>query len=115
MKENYCLFEQILQKYFDNKAVSGILLKNPRVSLVRIEEGTWKNFWDEKAIYDLTTTEKTDRFSTFSLYADINHGKLIVKKKNSQLLVDLMTKYKTSNWRGEKGLTLENSFEVPLN
>lgn len=112
MSNNYSLFEQTLQQYFTNIEVSGRRLKNPEVSLLRIEQGTWKNFWTQKAIYELTTTEKTDQFSTFSLYSGVKHGELIVTKKRNKLLVDLMTRYKTSNWRGEKGLTLENSFQI---
>ena len=115
MDENYQLFEGILQKYFDGNDVSGSKLRNPQVSLLRVEEGTWRNFWTEKAVYEMRTTEETDRFSTFSMYADVKHGELIVRKRRGNLLVDLMSTYKTRQDKFPLPLTLENSFQVPLN
>lgn len=115
MNENYQLFEQIFQKFFDGNEVSGYKIRNPEVFLLRVKEGTWKNLWIEEAVYELRTTEETDRFNTFSLYESVKHGELIVRKKGGKLLVDLMTTYKTPQNKFPLPLTLENSFQISLN
>lgn len=115
MKENYQLFETTLGKYFNQAHVSGSKLENAKAILIEIKEGTWRNFWNERAVYDLETTEETDRFATFSMYATRSVGKLLVKKKKDGLLVDLMTRYKSWQGRIPVPLTLENSFKVSLN
>ncbi|MCA9459418.1 MAG: hypothetical protein KC550_02605 [Nanoarchaeota archaeon] len=90
-------------------------MRNPKVSLIRVEEGSWKNFFIEKAVYGLSSIEEAERFSTFSTFDVVKRDELIVRKKRGNLLVDLMSRYKTPVWRGETGLTLESSYLVPLN
>jgi len=40
MKENYGQYEQVLQDHFNGIKLSGKRVRNPEVSLLRVEEGS---------------------------------------------------------------------------
>jgi len=114
MKTNYNQFEKRLERSIKNVCISGTRIYDPRVSLLKVDKGNWKNLWSEKAVYELVGSDCGDKFSGFTCYSHMKYGEFVVRKKKNKLLVDLMTTYKTRRDQNPIPLTIENSFEIPL-
>lgn len=114
MQENYNLFVPVIEEYFKGKSIYSRKVKEINVSLSKVQPKRLCGLIGEKAVYGVSVFEEIDRTTSTKMSIELKIGKLIVKKREENLLVDLMMLYETPSWKKPK-LTLEGSFVIPLN
>lgn len=114
MEENYNSFIPLIKESLKERPICGVRREDVRVVLSDVVPAQLFGLIREKAIYDVIVVEGAYRMGALQMFDERNMGELHVRKSRRKLSADLMTRYKTDGWSGNK-LTLESSFKIPLN